>query len=376
MNKPLEKLYSKSTKGKLIFWYMTLIDDGENSGYFVSSGQVGGKEKTMKPTVCVGKNVGKKNETSPLDQAKKEIESKYKDKKKKGYSLDIERAGVKDYIQAMLADDIYKHKNIDKLVFPCAIQFKLDGIRIIASRKGLFTRDGNEIFSLDHIKKDVFEIFKKNENLIFLDGEGYNHNFRDNFNAIASAIKKEKEDSISEEQSKLIFYNVYDGGFNDENEKFFKRSKKIKKILKEGGCESLITTPTYIVNSFEEIVKKNEEFVKQGYEGSIIRLDSVYEHKRSRGLLKMKKFFEEEFKLIDVLEGTGGKSGIAGSVVCEKDNGVQFNSNIMGNMDVYAKNLLANKGDFIGKMVTIRFPNYTPDGIPRFPYMKTVRDYE
>jgi hypothetical protein len=38
--------------------------------------------------------------------------------------------------------------------------------------------------------------------------------------------------------------------------------------------------------------------------------------------------------------------------------------------------LLENKKDYIGKMATVRYQNLTPDGIPRFPVMITVRDFE
>ena len=29
-----------------------------------------------------------------------------------------------------------------------------------------------------------------------------------------------------------------------------------------------------------------------------------------------------------------------------------------------------------GKMATVVFFNYTPDGIPRFPFVHSIRDYE
>ena len=40
------------------------------------------------------------------------------------------------------------------------------------------------------------------------------------------------------------------------------------------------------------------------------------------------------------------------------------------------KEILENKDDYIGKYATIKYFQLTPDGIPRFPYALSFRDYE
>ena len=63
-------------------------------------------------------------------------------------------------------------------------------------------------------------------------------------------------------------------------------------------------------------------------------------------------------------------------VVCQDlKTGKQFNSNIKGTFEWY-KELLDNKDNYIGKLVTVQYANLTPDGIPRFPFAIAFRDYE
>lgn len=98
----------------------------------------------------------------------------------------------------------------------------------------------------------------------------------------------------------------------------------------------------------------------------IVRQDTLYENKRTKSLLKYKEFNDAEYRIVDVLEGVGNKSEMAGSIVCT-DGKVSFNSNIKGNRE-FCRQMLKGKKKYVGKMATIQYFNLTPDGIPRFPY--------
>jgi ATP-dependent DNA ligase len=110
----------------------------------------------------------------------------------------------------------------------------------------------------------------------------------------------------------------------------------------------------------------NESHILDGYEGSIARtINMPYENKRSKHLIKIKKFITEEFVCTDIIEGTGNRSGIAGSVEVDVER-VVVNAGIKGSWK-YAKELLDNKSTLIGKQATIRHFGKTPDGSLRFP---------
>jgi len=94
--------------------------------------------------------------------------------------------------------------------------------------------------------------------------------------------------------------------------------------------------------------------------------------KRSKHLLKRKEFQDREFKILDIVEGVGNKSGMAGNMVFKNHKGIEFHSNIKGNRE-YLKELLKNKNKLIGKSATVKYFNLTPDDeIPRFPYVINI----
>ena len=76
---------------------------------------------------------------------------------------------------------------------------------------------------------------------------------------------------------------------------------------------------------------------------------------------------DEEFEIVDIIEGDGNRSGMFGYAILRDKNGKTFRSSSRGNHEFYSR-ILKDKATLIGKSVTVRFQNYTPDEkIPRFP---------
>ena len=118
------------------------------------------------------------------------------------------------------------------------------------------------------------------------------------------------------------------------------------------------------------------QYLDLGYEGQMVRKDEAYENKRSTTLLKRKEFIDSEYRVIDIDVGNGNRSGTAKHLVCYCDKTKQtFNSNIKGSFD-YLKEVYDNRRDYIGQLATIKYFQLTPDGIPRFPYAISFRNYE
>jgi hypothetical protein len=59
------------------------------------------------------------------------------------------------------------------------------------------------------------------------------------------------------------------------------------------------------------------------------------------------------------------------------NDGEEFSSSLNGSMEFCAE-VLKNKHNYIGKMATVKFFNFTPPprSVPRFPKITTIRDYE
>ena len=127
---------------------------------------------------------------------------------------------------------------------------------------------------------------------------------------------------------------------------------------------------TKVVGS-DYIMEYHDKYVSEGYEGLIIRhTNAPYElNKRSKKLLKFKKFITEEFEIIDVISATGKDRNTA-IFVC---NG--FKARPVGDWETRHQ-YYVNRNRLIGKFVTVKYQETTSQGIPRFPIAIGIRDYE
>lgn len=364
-------LYSRTSNGSIQQWRICV----EGDRYYTVEGLVDGKQTTTPPTYCEGKNIGKANETSGEEQACKEAKAKWKKKLDSGYYEDISEIDKEKFTEPMLAKKFEDEQ--DNLVYPLLCQPKLDGIRCICKKNGMWSRQGKEIISAPHIRNNLDYFFEIFPNAI-LDGELYCDKFSKDFNKIVSLVKKTKPSRQDLEDSSIsIQYHVYDyvskGHMNFRDRHWELRMDLERASLKASSVIHLVNT--YPCSDKETLDKYYGEFLEYGYEGQMIRLDKPYEHKRSKHLLKRKEFIDAEFEVVDVVEGVGNRAGTVGYMVVKMKDGRTFKTNVKGTFE-YLAECLKNKNDIIGKQVTIKFFCYTPDGIPRFPYVVAIRDYE
>lgn len=358
-------LYKRTTTGKIQIWFA----ETEGNKYRTTSGQIDGKKTTADWTVCEGKNVGKANETSPEQQARLEVEAMYVKQRKKDYRNTPDAVDEITRFKPMLAvkwEDV-ANKIGQSIVH---IQPKLDGMRCIARADGLWSRTGEPIISVPHIWEELAPLFAVNPRLI-IDGELYNHDLKDDFNKIISAAKKKKPTADDLKISRQnIQYWVYDlPSFHGD---FEKRWEQLKSTVIANQYIRFTETLQISVTQVEETAA---EYIERGYEGAMVRLSGFYENKRSKFLIKWKEMQDEEFLIQDIQTGLGNKSGIAARAVLSLPDGRTFSAGIIGN-EQYCLELLQSRDQHIGKMGTVVFQNYTPDGIPRFPKFKAIRDYE
>lgn len=336
------ELYKKDSKGKLRVLKIVAIGDEIHQ----QSGLLYGKLKLV-VSKCVGKNVGRANETTAEEQAALEAEAKIKLKLKKDYFTTVEEASNTDIVLPMLAKDA--KTQLGKIQYPCFVQPKLDGMRALGNRHGLSSRQGNSIDTLGHIVKDLSNIGD------LLDGELYAHGktFQDNM----SRIKKYKE-GLTEE----VKYHVYDMAI--ENMGFKARYTLLETLSKTLTQVELV--PTYQADSLEDIKKYHSHFISEGYEGTIIRWgDTPYKFNgRSAKLLKYKDFIDEVAEIIDIVPME--KRPEQGKAICRLKDGGEFTANFKMPFEK-REEILTNKSEYIGQTAEIRFFEYTDSGLPRFP---------
>lgn len=366
-------LYKLATDKESIHCWEIEVKDNT---FYTTTWKLGSEKRVKsKPTVVQGKNEGKKNATTAEEQAAKEAEAKRVKKRQSGYFDTPEEARLSAAtFRPMLAEEYLEQKN--KLVYPVYVQPKLDGVRTLMSREKAFTRTllpsygGVPIHA--RLSKEGF--FEKKKDATF-DGELYNHTLKDDFNTLTSLARKEKDrDALEAEKAVELEYWVYDCYFADTPNIPFSGRLKFLQTLKKNGSFRLV--PTYIANNEEEIEALYAQLLDEGYEGIMVRMDEAYECKRTDALLKYKPLHTDEFELVDITEGKGNRSGMAGRLILKTKEGKTFEANIIGGYTFYRK-LWLEKDQLIGKLVTVRYQNLTPkEKVPRFGVAIAIRDYE
>lgn len=388
-------LYGKSKDEKTKTWKIS-VERYENYSEIVILHGYNRKIETRR-RINTGKNLNKSNATTHFQQAMLEANSKWTKKKTiENYSEnnpDIEtlttqtnnlcleeNENSKRIAFPMLAQDYTKHKK--KVVFPCFIQPKLDGYRMIynTTTKTITTRQGKEL----PIIKQTDKLYQELSSLpggFILDGELYVHNSPNEKDVISFetlGVLRKTKNLTQEDKSNLnkIQYHVYD--MIDTKLQYNNRKKELSKLITT-NLTMIKNVLTLEVDSEDIIKKYHNQFVNdEGYEGTIIRsYMGMYKEKyRSFDLLKFKDFNDAEFEIVDYTfeKDTSGADKnlivwvikITDDIVCK----VRPQGTKEQRQDLYQE-CQSNFKKFKGRKLWTKFFEYTTDGNLRFPTTKT-----
>ena len=373
----LPTLYGRSTNGKIKTWNISVLKLADGSCFIETEhGYEDGKKQLDQRLISEGKNIGRSNETTPYEQACSEANSAYNRKKDDGYVDDKANIPSEDegMFLPMLAHRYDKHSA--KINFPCWVQPKLDGVRLIARKHNdtvtMWSRKGKQIDIPDKISEQLCSFL---ENGQCVDGEIYVHNWT--FQRIVSAVKKKREDTDNLE------YHIYDSPHKvlcfEDRTPSFEGGKVIFPEYCDGwqvAGSQIKFVETYLVKDEKEFDEYEQKFVEAGYEGMMARnKSSLYKYKhRSYDLQKVKRFIDKEFEIIGGKDGTGREAGLV-IFKCKTKAGLEFDVRPMGSHEERSE-IWSNINDYIGKQLTVRYQELTDDGRPRFPVGVSVRDYE
>jgi ATP-dependent DNA ligase len=375
----METLYSKSKTGKVRYWSIAVEQQGDRVFIVRHTGEDGGKDQEFRKEVTSGKNIGKKNETSKLQQAQSEAKSMWTKQLEAGCVTDKNSLDEKVNILPMLANKWEeRHKHVSE---PFYVQPKLDGVRMLLGKYNgkflMLSRTGKEVKHMDHIGNEVKGLLKEGE---FLDGENYSPN--KTFEEITGLCRTTLQSSADGKDLGGIKFFVFDKfNLNSQNETFEVRQNNLKKFFSK-KFKNLEMVETKILHSKKFIEAEHDKYVSQGYEGIMIR-DRQGKYglaERSNTLLKFKKFQTEEYEIVGANEGTGKDAGTV-VWVCKgggpesKGLNPEFAVRPTGSL-AQRKQWFCSRDQYIGKMLTVKFQNLTEYGFPRFPVGLGIRDYE
>ena len=342
-------------------------------------GTVNGKKQSSYNTITKGKNIGKKNATNVLTQALNEAFNKYTKRYDKITT---------NILLPMLVSRKFKYDSSINYY----IQPKLDGVRVIAYLDDkvikYYSRTGKE-YKLDHINEDLITLFNKYPNTYF-DGELYK--FGLSLQQISGFARNSK-------QSNVLEFHIFDC-FDPDNIKTSPFYERIKILDKFDDMKYVKFVKTLLVNNDIKLIDDiSEKYLKQGYEGLIIReRNQIYEPGiRSNHMFKIKPYNTNEYIINGFKSGTKGKDIGALIWICTinkkniDDDIINYNNKLLTNdqfsvvpnmtynerYEYYNKlNKKKNIHNFKDRLLTVQYSSLSDSGIPMQPKGITIRNYE
>lgn len=132
--------------------------------------------------------------------------------------------------------------------------------------------------------------------------------------------------------------------------------------------------PHIKVEGWVQIKKIHDSYVKEGFEGAVIRRpDKKYGvNKRTNDMVKVKEYQDGEFKIIGFSEGLRPEDMV---FVCVTEDGKEFEAKPIGPRELKHE-YLERMSEIVGKMATVKYFSFSDGGTPTQPVLKCIRDYE
>lgn len=254
---------------------------------------------------------------------------------------------------------------------------KIDGIRT------LIYYDGKEIhaksrtaisldFPLYHIISHPLlkKLFKANPDLI-LDGEAYKHGLP--LSTISGICRN---NSTAKDLGKLEFYMYdivdIDLPFRDRLKKMYRIKRLLNldfnpyRIWKKGELKVQFV-PQVAVTGWDNMMKLHNQYVEEGWEGLVVRLDTAKygPGKRNNNMIKIKKYKENTFKCIGIEQGLRPYDDMV--FIMETREGKTFKAKPLGDHNQKVEYTDNFDKFYKGKLGDCKYFNISPYGIPEQP---------
>lgn len=256
---------------------------------------------------------------------------------------------------------------------------KLDGVRCVAILKentcSLFSRNGKKIENFKGIEKQLLEIFSDYLSAgLVLDGElvcGKNE-----FSQLMTTLYSLKP---VEKVVESTTYNIFDAISLAEFESgsSLKSLRARKEFLSKFYThKKIVFVQHYEVSSLEETNTLFKDFVKDGYEGLMLKdFNSFYKFKRTNDWIKIKPNDDYTLVITEAIEGTGKYINSLGAVKGYYLEDETISAEVgSGFSDAERENLWKNKEELVGRKIDIVADSITHKKSFRFPIFKRFRD--
>lgn len=242
---------------------------------------------------------------------------------------------------------------------------KLDGIRAsFIIQNGYIkclTRQGKEIEGLNDIKNQLSKIIKED---VFLDGEllaiNYDNLSSDDLFRKTTKIVNSKD--LNKKGLRFVAFditNLKDYYESNNNESYSNRRSRLENIITSNKQELIDIVDLHLITENIECINELlNKVTSLGNEGLMLNyIDKNYEYKRTKNILKCKKFNVCDALILDVIEGDGKYKNKLGSILIEFEyEGKRYTCNVgTGFSDSDRELYFNNKDILIGKIAEISY---------------------
>ena len=395
----MHQFISRDSKGKLRVVELSAdwCDEEHAFGIYKTTYQYGGK-RTEQPTTYVRCGKAARTVREQLELEYKSNMKKYLDKGYKQLVKPIEeyseeelqeiigdvrtgQDGVPKPQLAKQADKITNLKIFDKKYWGSR---KIDGLRCLiylgednklhTSSRGATNYDSAMCEILTHPM--LIKLFKDNPGLI-MDGECYKHGYSlQQLNSIARTQKTTVDYSILQ----FYWYDIV-----DINSTTTERIDKINKLAKDlnldfnpeqqfkEGDLRIQLVPHIEVSGWNNIESLHNQYVSEGWEGLVIRLQSsTYgPNKRTNDWIKVKMYKDDCFKVIGIEGGLRGSEDMV--FILTTDDGKTFKAKPFGDREQKQEYWDNFDEKYKGHIGECKFFYYSDDGVPLQPSFNAFR---
>lgn len=266
-----------------------------------------------------------------------------------------------------------------------SISQKLNGNRCVFYNGELWTRQGKKYKNLDHIINELKKIYDTYEFYdTVLDGELIYDKPENMTDSEAFQIGTGLANSNELDKTKLK-YVVFDKLTKEEfdnkksNKKYSERKQdvlKFKEMLVDHNLKSIDVVPMFYSGTDHSRIMKWLNYAEEhDMEGVMLNLDTPYECKRTKNLIKVKKFFDIDLRCTGLQNGEGKYANTLGYILCEYEGNLVACGS--GFTDEQRNYYWANPNEIVGKTVTIKYKEKTKNkegkSSLQFPVFVTVR---
>ena len=244
---------------------------------------------------------------------------------------------------------------------------KLNGVRGTFFEGKIISRQGKEFSGLEHITEDIAKIFPEPESYV-LDGELIrvnNEGLSDNENfRLGTGILS--QDDADKRSIRLVVFDILPKSEFVAGESALLYKDRLTELRKLGEKTSSLDLEhiSLVDNLYSGIDAAMidhflDKMVMEGKEGLMLNRDSKYYRKRHNGILKVKRFYTVDLKVIAVEEGSGRLAGKLGAFVVDyKGNTLNVGS---GMSDEQRDEFWRNHDSLPGRVIEVKYKEESSD---------------